>query len=82
LENDPLLKTLHPLVGNVLQTFCSKLQDSGACGFDVGASFSCLKKPSNRMGGDLDRIVDVLMGMMAVPITKSAPYDFQAFEPY
>jgi hypothetical protein len=41
LESDALLTTLHPLLENVLQTVCRKLQeDSGTGGFDLGAPFS------------------------------------------
>jgi hypothetical protein len=48
LASDTLLTTLHPLLENVLQTvdhfeiFC------------LGAPFSWLEKPSNRMGRDLN----------------------------
>jgi hypothetical protein len=36
LASDALLTTLHPLLENVLQTVCSKLQkDSGTGGFDL-----------------------------------------------
>jgi hypothetical protein len=38
--SDALLTTLHPLLENVLQTVCRKLQeDSGAGGFDLGTPF-------------------------------------------
>jgi hypothetical protein len=51
LGSDELLTTLHPLLENVLQTVCRKLQeDSGTGGFDFGAPFSWLEKPRNRMG--------------------------------
>jgi hypothetical protein len=51
LASDALLTTLHPLLENVLQTVCRKLQeDSGTSGSDLGAPFSWLKKPRNRMG--------------------------------
>jgi hypothetical protein len=37
---------LHPLLKNMLQTVCWKLQeDSGADGFDLRAPFSWLEKP-------------------------------------
>jgi hypothetical protein len=64
LASEALLTTLHPLLENVLQTVCRKLQDdSGAGGFDLGATFSWLEKPRNRMGRDLDCRTDVLMGI-------------------
>jgi hypothetical protein len=62
LESDALLTTLHPLLENVLQTVCRKLQeDSGAGSFDLGAPFSWMEKSRNRIGRDLDCMVDVLM---------------------
>jgi hypothetical protein len=48
LASDALLTTLHPLLGNVLQTVDH---------FEIsclGAPFSWLEKPRNRMGRDLD----------------------------
>jgi hypothetical protein len=52
-----------PLLENVLQTVCRKIQEeSGTGGFDLEAPFSRLEKPRNRMGRDLDCMVDVLMG--------------------
>jgi hypothetical protein len=57
LVSDAHLTTLHPLIENVLQTVCRKLQeDSGTGGFDLRAPFSWLGKPRNRMGRDLDSI--------------------------
>jgi hypothetical protein len=52
LARDALLTTLHPLLENVLQTVCRKLQEDNnrAGGFDLGAPFSWLEKPRNRMG--------------------------------
>jgi hypothetical protein len=51
LASDVLFSTLHPLLENILQTVCHKLQeDSGAGGFDLGAPFSWLEEPRNRMG--------------------------------
>jgi hypothetical protein len=51
LASDALLTTLHPLLEKVLQTVFSRLQeDSGAGGFDLGAPFSWMEKPTNRMG--------------------------------
>jgi hypothetical protein len=56
LASDALLTTLHPLLENVLQT----VDDFGiSC---LGAPFSWLEKPRNRMGRDLDCMTDVLMG--------------------
>jgi hypothetical protein len=63
LASDALLTTLHPLLKNVLQTVCRKLQeDSGTGGFDLGTPFSWLEKPRNRMGRDLNCKAYVLMG--------------------
>jgi hypothetical protein len=63
LVSDALLTTLHSLLGNVLQNVFRKLrEDSGAGGFELGAPFSRLEKPRNRMERDLDRKEDVLMG--------------------
>jgi hypothetical protein len=63
LASDALLTTLHPLLENVLQTVCRKLQeDSGTGGFDLWAPFLWLEKPRNRMGRDLGCMADVLMG--------------------
>jgi hypothetical protein len=55
LASDALLKTLHPLLENVLQSVNN---------FEIsclGAPFSWLEKSRNRIGRDLDRMVDVLM---------------------
>jgi hypothetical protein len=55
LASDALLTTLHPLLGNVLQTVDH---------FEISclrAPFSCLEKPRNCMGRDLDCMADVLM---------------------
>jgi hypothetical protein len=63
LTSGALLTTLNPLLENVIQTVCRTLQeDSVGGGFDLGAPFSWLKKPRNRVGRDLDCMVDVLMG--------------------
>jgi hypothetical protein len=60
LASYALLTTLHPLLENVLQTVCRKLQgDSGADSFYL---FIWLEKPISRMGRDLDSMADVLMG--------------------
>jgi cell division FtsZ-interacting protein ZapD len=62
LASDALLTTLHPLLENVLQTVCRKLQkDNGTGSFDLGASFSWLEKPRNLMALDLDSMADVLI---------------------
>jgi hypothetical protein len=56
LASDTLVTTLHPLLENVLQTIDH---------FEIyclGAPFSWLEKPRNRMGRDLDCMADVLMG--------------------
>jgi hypothetical protein len=56
LANDALLTTLHPLLENLLQTVDH---------FEIsclGAPFSWLKNPRNRMGRDLDCMADVIMG--------------------
>jgi hypothetical protein len=50
LASDALHTTLHPLLENVLQSVCRKLQDSGTGGFDLGTPFSWLEKPINLMG--------------------------------
>jgi hypothetical protein len=51
LASDALLTTLHPLLENVLQTVCRKLQeDSGTGDFDLSRStvvFSSLKRFHN-----------------------------------
>jgi hypothetical protein len=81
LVSDALLTTLHPLLENVLQTVDY---------FEIsclGAPFSWLEKPRNRMGRDLDSIADVLMGFHRSTFSKLntefnsdlAPSDFWAF---
>jgi hypothetical protein len=81
LASDALLTTLHPLLENVLQT---------SDHFEIsclGAPFSRLEKPRNRMGRDLDCTVDVLMGFHRSTFSKPntefnsdlAPCDFWAF---
>jgi hypothetical protein len=57
LASDALLKTLHPFLVNVLQTV-----DHLEISCLLGAPFSWLEKPRNRMGPDLDCMADVLMG--------------------
>jgi hypothetical protein len=62
LASDAPLTMLHPLLENMLQTVCRKIQeDSGTGGFDLGASFSFFGKPTNLMRRDLDCMEDVLM---------------------
>jgi hypothetical protein len=81
LASDALLTMLHPLLENVLQTV-DHFQIS--C---LGAPFSCLEKPRNRMGLDLDCMADVLMGFHRSTISKPntefnsdlVPCDFWAF---
>jgi hypothetical protein len=65
LASDALLTTLHPLRQNVLQTvdhfqiYC------------LGAPFSWLEKPRNRMGRDVDCMADVLMGFHRSTFSKA-----------
>jgi hypothetical protein len=43
MASDAILTTLHPLLENVLQTICRKLQeDTETGGFDISRSFSRL----------------------------------------
>jgi hypothetical protein len=56
LASDALLTTFHPLLENMLQTV-EQLEISS-----LGAPFSWLEKPRNRMGRDVDCMADVLMG--------------------
>jgi hypothetical protein len=70
LASDALLTTLHPLLENVLQTVCRKLQDSGTGGFDLGVPFSWLEKPRNRMRRELGCMADVLMGFHRSTFSK------------
>jgi hypothetical protein len=82
LSSDALLTELHPLLKNVLQTIDHfKI----SC---LEAPFSQLEKPRNRMGRDLDCMVDVLMefhrSTFSKPNTESnsdlAPCDFWLFQ--
>jgi hypothetical protein len=81
LASDALLTTLHPLLENVLQ-IVDHLEIS--C---LGAPFSWLEKPRNRMGRDLDCMADVLMGFHRSTFSKPntefnsdlAPCNFWAF---
>jgi hypothetical protein len=56
LASDALFTTLHPLLENVLQTV-DHFEISS-----LGAPFSWLKKPRNRMWRDLDCMADVVIG--------------------
>jgi hypothetical protein len=81
LVSDALLIILHPLLENVLQ---SVDHFEISC---LGAPFSWLEKPRNRMGRDLDCMADVLTrfhrSTFCKPNTKFnsdlAPCDFWAF---
>jgi hypothetical protein len=64
LASDALLTTLHPLLENVLQAV-----DHYGISF-LGAPFSWLEKPRNRMGRDLHYMADVLMGFHRSTFTK------------
>jgi hypothetical protein len=64
LASDALLKTLHPLLENMLQTVDH---------FEIsclGAPFSWLEKPRNRMVRDLDCMTDILMGFHRATFSK------------
>jgi hypothetical protein len=64
LASDALLRTLHPLLENVLQTVDH---------FEIsclGAPFSWLEKPRNRMGRDLDCMADFLVGFYRSTLSK------------
>jgi hypothetical protein len=82
LASDALLTTLHPLLENVLQTV-----DHSEI-YCLGAPFSWLEKPRNRMGRDLDCTADVLMGFHGSIFSKPnsefnsdlASCDFWAFQ--
>jgi hypothetical protein len=81
LASDALLTTLYPILENVLQTV-NHFEIS--C---LGASFSWLEKPKNRMGRGLNCMADVLMGFNRSIFSKGntdfnsdlAPCDFWAF---
>jgi hypothetical protein len=81
LASNTLLTTLHLLLKNVLQTIDH---------FEIShlrAPFSWLEKPRNRIGQDLDCMVDVLMGFHQSTFSKPntefnsdlTPYDFWDF---
>jgi hypothetical protein len=80
LASDAFLITLHPLLENALQTVDH---------FEIsclGAPFSRLKKPRNRMGRDLDCMAHVLVRLQRSSFSKPstefnsdpAPCDFWA----
>jgi hypothetical protein len=81
LANDAFLTTLQSLLENVLQTV-DHFEISS-----LGAPFSWLEKPRNRMGRDLDCMADVLMGFHRSTFSKPntefnsdlAQCDFWAF---
>jgi hypothetical protein len=81
LASDAFLTTLRPLLENVLQTV-NHFEIS--C---LGAPFSWLEKPRNRMGRDLDCMAVVLMGFHRSTFSKPntefnsdlVPCDFWAF---
>jgi hypothetical protein len=83
LASDALLTTLHSILENVLQTVDHFVI---SC---LGAPFSWLGKPGNRMGRDLDCVARVLMGFQRSTFSKPntkfnsdlAPCDFWAFQP-
>jgi hypothetical protein len=59
LASDALLTTLHPLLRNVLQTVCRKLQEDSGTGSFLTSELPLhgwKKKKTNRMGRDLDSI--------------------------
>jgi hypothetical protein len=64
LASDPLLTTLHPLLENVLLTV-----DHFEISY-LGALFSWLEKPRNRMGRDLEYMEDVVMGFHRSTFSK------------
>jgi hypothetical protein len=81
LARDALLTTLHPLLENMPQTVDH---------FEIsclGAPFSWLEKPKNRMGRELDCTAEVLMGFHWSTLSKPntefksdlAPCDLWAF---
>jgi hypothetical protein len=64
LASEALLTRLHPVLENVPQTV-----DHFEISF-LGAPFSYLEKPRNRMGRDLDSMADVLMGFHRSTFSK------------
>jgi hypothetical protein len=71
LASDALLTTLHLLLEKVLQT----VDHFEIC---LGAPFSWLKKPKNRMGRDLDCMADVLMGFHRSTFSKPNTSQFRS----
>jgi hypothetical protein len=72
LASYALLTVLHPLLENVLQTVDH---------FEIsclGAPFSWLEKPRNRMGRDLDCMADVLMGFHGSTFSKPNTVQFRS----
>jgi hypothetical protein len=65
LASDALLTTLHPLLENVLQQTVDHFEI-----YCLGVPFSWLEKPRNRIGQDLDCMVDVLMGFHQSAFSK------------
>jgi hypothetical protein len=64
LASDELLTTLYPLLENVLETVDH---------FEIsclGAPFSWMEKPRNRIGRDLDCMADVLIGVHRSTFSK------------
>jgi hypothetical protein len=84
LASDALLTTLHTLLENMLQTI-EPFEIS--C---LGAHFSWLEKPRNRMGQDLNCVVNILMGFHRSTFSKPktefhsdlAPLRFLSFSNY
>jgi hypothetical protein len=83
LASGALLTTLHSLLENALQSF-NNLEIS--C---IGAPFSLLEKPRNRMWRDLDCMADVVMGSHRSTFFKpntiqfiSRPMRFLGFQPW
>jgi hypothetical protein len=64
LASDALLTTLHPLFENVLQTVD---HFEMSC---LGSPFSWLERPRNRMGWDMDCMMDVLIGFHRSAFSK------------
>jgi hypothetical protein len=72
LASDALLTTLIPLLENVLQTVCRKLQeDCGTGGFELGAPFPWLKKPRNRMGARYGLYGECSSGVPPISVSAS-----------
>jgi hypothetical protein len=65
LARDATLTTFYPLLKNVLQTVDHFVI---SC---LGAAFSWLEKPKNRMGRDMDCMADVLIGFHRSTFSKT-----------